>query len=164
MPWTLRARTQSEDGFTLVELLIVIIVVAILALIAVPSYLGRRIEAQDIVAKTDARSLMRFVEACASSNGGYIGICEDQPTLETFNDGPTRLPYGWGPGEVEVDPCTEPNPPNVTCAPGVEGYFINAKSRSGTTFWVRKTVPDDGQPRFTCSSPGIGGCRADGTW
>jgi prepilin-type N-terminal cleavage/methylation domain-containing protein len=164
MPWNVRARAQSEDGFTLIELLIVIIVLGILIALAVPSYLSRRVQAQDTVAKTDARSMQRFVEACATSNGGYIGVCEDQPTLETFNDGPTRLPYGWGPGEVEVDPCTEPNPPNIVCAEGVEGYFINAKSRSGTTFWIRKVVPDDGELQYRCSSPGIGGCRADGTW
>jgi prepilin-type N-terminal cleavage/methylation domain-containing protein len=160
----LRAPARREDGFTLVELLIVILILAILLTIAVPSYLGRRVAAQDTVAKTDARSMMRFVEACATANGGYVGVCEDQPTLETFNDGPTRLPYGWGPGEVEVDPCTEANPPNVSCAAGVEGYFINAISRSGTTFWVRKVIPDDGEPQFRCSAPGIGGCRADGTW
>jgi prepilin-type N-terminal cleavage/methylation domain-containing protein len=192
---TLGQRIRSERGFTLTELLIVIVILGILIAIGVPSYLDRRAKAQDVVAQTDARSLLRFVEACATEYGEYVDdnpgdteyFCDDRPgigeaysgevapsdpaELQAWFDGLTHLRYGWGPGEVELDPCQENQQaqnvaadPAWSCAEGDEGFFIIAKSRSGNFFYLRRIIGAGGGIDQMCTTAGIGACGNDGTW
>ncbi len=48
---------ESEAGFSLVELLVVIIILGVLASIALPSFLGQRTKGYDAAAKSDSRAL-----------------------------------------------------------------------------------------------------------
>ena len=158
-----RSRT-GEHGFTLIELLVVIVIIGILLAIAVPSYLGYQDRSEDTVAKTNAASMVRFIEQCRTIEGGYIGKCDSLGLIEAANGGPNALKYGWAPGEVEVDPCTEANPPNPNCPGGADGYFVIAKSKSGNTFWIYHWTGLADGPKKTCATAGKGGCRSDGTW
>lgn len=47
---------KSERGFTLIELMIVVLVIAILVAIAVPTFLGQRTRAQERAAQTHIRT------------------------------------------------------------------------------------------------------------
>jgi prepilin-type N-terminal cleavage/methylation domain-containing protein len=192
---TLRRRLSSQEGFTLTEFLVVMVIIGILITIAVPSYLDRRMKAHDLVAQTDARTLLRFVQACATEYGRYTDpdpsdteyFCDDRPgigqaysgepppadpaELEVWFNRMTHIRYGWGRGEVELDPCQEDqqvqNPaadPSWSCAPGEEGFFIIAKSRSGNFFYLRKMISGEGDLDQLCTTGGLGDCRPDGTW
>ena len=49
-------RRDDEDGFTLIELMVVVLIIAILIAIAIPTFLGARQRAQDRAAQSDLRN------------------------------------------------------------------------------------------------------------
>ena len=67
---------RREDGFTLVELLVVIVVIAILLAIAVGFQTGARERAHDATAKSNIRTAMPAIEAYRADNGTYAGMTE----------------------------------------------------------------------------------------
>ncbi len=62
---------RSSKGFTIVELLIVIIVIAILATLVITAYNGVQAKARDVKRQTDAKSVQKAAEAYYADNGSY---------------------------------------------------------------------------------------------
>ncbi|MCP4224309.1 MAG: prepilin-type N-terminal cleavage/methylation domain-containing protein, partial [Actinomycetia bacterium] len=54
----IRSRLGNEEGFTLVELMVVVLIIAILVAIAIPTFLGARTSAQDRAAQSDLRNAL----------------------------------------------------------------------------------------------------------
>jgi prepilin-type N-terminal cleavage/methylation domain-containing protein len=67
-------RARSEAGFTLTELLIVMVVIAILIAIAIPSYLGYRDRAIRSTASSNLRQAIPAAEVYYGENGSYLGM------------------------------------------------------------------------------------------
>ena len=63
-----------EDGFTLTELLVVIVIIGILSAIAIGSYTGARESAGDVTAKSNIRVAVPAIEAYQSDNSTYAGM------------------------------------------------------------------------------------------
>ena len=63
-----------EDGFTLTELLVVIVIIGILTAIAIGFYSGAREKAGDITAKSNIRIAVPAIESYRSDNSTYVGM------------------------------------------------------------------------------------------
>ena len=74
---------RNNRGFTIVELLIVIVVIGILAALVITTYTGIQKKARDTERKTDINALHGQVEAYQAQNGKY-------PTLDELNDATFR--------------------------------------------------------------------------
>ena len=64
-------RSRDERGFTLIEILIVIIVIGILTAIVLPIFLHQTQKGDDASAKSNVRSLVSAVEACYTGTTTY---------------------------------------------------------------------------------------------
>jgi type IV pilus assembly protein PilA len=62
--------TRQKKGFTIVELLLVVIIIGILAAIAIPRFVESKDKAYVAQMKSDLRNLATYQEQYAADNGG----------------------------------------------------------------------------------------------
>jgi len=80
MRW-MRERLDKEEGFTLIELMVVVLIIAVLVAIAIPSFLGFRNRAQDRAAQADLRNTLLGEKAVWIDTGAYT---ETEAELKAF--------------------------------------------------------------------------------
>src|SRR5438093_81121 len=82
----LKAINKRRSGFTLVEIMIVVAIIALLAAIAVPGFLRSRKRAQGTSIKNDLRLLDQAIEMYAIENnkitGAPVGVTDWQAYLK----------------------------------------------------------------------------------
>ena len=105
MPDHAPRRLSDECGFSLIELLVVILIVGILAAIAIPSFLGQQDKGADAEAKSAAVTAAKAMETCATDANGSYASCTATSlrTIEpTLSDAGARLSVSSGARDYEI--------------------------------------------------------------
>ncbi len=80
-----KSMDEKDKGFTLVELLVVIVIIGILAGIAIPLFLSQRQKGVEAGIKSDLKSLATVMETQYVDNGTYAGAVMDDFTATDEN-------------------------------------------------------------------------------
>jgi len=68
----LRRMRENEEGFTLIELMVVVLIIAILIAIAIPTFLGAQDRARDRGAQSDLRNALTAARTIATDYEGFF--------------------------------------------------------------------------------------------
>ncbi|MCK8816853.1 type II secretion system GspH family protein [Natroniella sulfidigena] len=102
----LRRRLGGEEGFTLVELMLVIVVLGVLAGVAVPRLTGVGDQAERSALEANARTVQNSIDMYHTMTGNWPGEEENKPTFGDLDDDmgiemPSGLNFVYGNADDE---------------------------------------------------------------
>jgi type IV pilus assembly protein PilA len=144
---------QDESGFTLVELLVVMLILGLLAAIAIPAFFNQRDKARDAEAKSAARTAQTAIETYATDhNGSYAGATSDPTAADP--DSLQRIEQSL------TDVGARLTVPAATS----NTYTVQVQSEVGATQLFRISRAANGVTTSTCDVDGTAGCPSNGEW
>jgi len=152
---------QEESGFTLVELLVVMLILGLLAAIAIPAFFNQRDKAKDADAKAAVRTAETAMETFNTDNNGEYVWATDG-TGHAAGDQPSAADLS----NIEPTLADSPGASLAVSQAGTEAladaYEVTVTSTTGNDFNIIRH--DDGTTELTCTDPGNAGCPEGGAW
>ncbi|HZJ27829.1 MAG TPA: prepilin-type N-terminal cleavage/methylation domain-containing protein [Acidimicrobiia bacterium] len=130
---SVRERREHEEGFTLIELMVVVLIIAILIAIAIPTFLGARDSANDRAAQSSLRNGLTAAKTLYTDVGDWTTATK--AALEGVEPSLT----------FEASPTVSGNAKTVSfaVAAGSQTIALAGLSKAGECFWVRDTAVAD---------------------
>ena len=123
-------KQQTEKGFTLIELMIVVAIIGILAAIAIPQFSSYRIKAFNSAAQSDIQTLKLSEEAFYADNQNYGGTTA-AGTGGVLGAG--TVIFGGTPGELGDAVATHPV---ITVAPSTKVGVVATTDNTGASMVI----------------------------
>jgi type IV pilus assembly protein PilA len=145
------SRLASDDGFSLIELLVVCLVIGILCAIAIPAFISQQAKADDAQAKEMVRSAMTAAESIATEHDGLYQEV-----------GPAKL------HEAEISVRVEPSETAAYLSgatSAAKSYSLTVKAVDGDELTISRD--ETGHISRSCASPILkSGCSEGetGSW
>ena len=94
---------RKQEGFTLIELMIVVAIIGILAAIAIPNFLQYQMKSRQSEAKTNLQAIKTSEVSFQAERGCYMGVTAE-PLQTPAAVGAKMAPYTWGTGQPASNP------------------------------------------------------------
>jgi len=135
-----RKRMEDDKGFTLIELMVVVLIIGILLAIAIPTFLRVRRSAQDKAAQSSVQDAIKAEKAYYVDNNGYVADGTELESIESSigyfgvanPSAECVLLFGGGPKCVEIE---------VSDNGAFDDAVVLATSLSASgTYWAMKDI------------------------
>jgi len=142
----MQRRHSKEEGFTLIELMVVVLIIAILIAIAIPTFLGARTRANNRAAQSSLRNALTAAKTIFTDNNTYTtadatGLATVEPSLTFVATGTAST----GAKVVSVDPVSATQwDAAVLSASGTCYYIQDMSNGPGTQFGSGSTCTGAG--------------------